>query len=158
MIKIADASYVKMMELLEGGFLYSLPTEAGVVFNLDEIRQRSEEMNAIRSKCLPVAVFLTYRILTETAHWMNEFVEDIIHVFKDDAYDVLCRIHMVETDNESKSPYLPECWHSRASLLVDVINRDATLAACFSKEDIDYLQSLMDETATHLKQCEERPF
>lgn len=156
LIKIAEASYQRMMEVLEGGFLYTRPTEAGVVFTLDETRQRSEEMHAIQMKCLPVAVFLTYRILTETAHWMNEFFEDILHIFKGEALDILARIHMIQDDDESTSPYLPESWHAKASMLANLINEDETLAACFSQEDIEYFQSLMDETATYMKQCEER--
>lgn len=113
-------------------------------------------MNSLRSECIPLVVYLTYRILTETAYWMNDFVEEIMYYFKDEALDILSRIHMVQDDKDSDYPFLPESWHAKASLLADIIDEDESISGCFSDDDIEYLQSLKVENEMNLKKCEER--
>ena len=112
-----------------------------------------KDFNRISYYVSETVVFLTYRILTETALWMNDFLEDIISLFKDEALDILSRIHMIQDNDESTSPFLPE----KASFLGDVVNDDSeNILGCFDNDDIVYLQSLMTETATLLKKCQER--
>ena len=64
---------------------------------------------------------------------------------------------MIQDDDESTSPFLPETWHAKASFLGDVVNDDSeNILGCFDNDDIVYLQSLMTETATLLKKGQER--
>ncbi len=158
LIKVAEGAYNKMMRVLlyEGGFLNCEPTEIEVVHSLEEMKQRSDELSTLQKKCVQLMVYLTYRVLTETAHWMNDFVEDIMQLFHNETLDVLSRIHMIQDDDESNYPFLPETWHSKASNIANIINDNDIISACFQDDDIEYLQSLMSETETHLNKCKER--
>jgi hypothetical protein len=152
LIKAAELAYQRMMELLvvEGGFMVSRPSEAGVVFPVDELQQRIAEKNELRGRIIPNMVFLTYQVLKETAGWMSEFIDDISSIFGNDAQDVLSRINLVHVENEI-NPFVPQTWYSKTLNLADVIKNNSNNKSCFSADDWDYLESLMTEANAFLK-------
>ena len=157
LIKVADVAHNKMVDLMtsEGGFLNS-KSELGV-HSLGEVRERTAQLKTLQSKCLQHMFFLTYSVLTETAKWMNEFVEDIRRLFQDEALDILSRIHMIQDeDDELDYPFLPETWHTKASKIFDIINENIQVTKSFGTDEIEYLQSLMSETDKYLEECRGR--
>ena len=159
LIKFAQIATESLMHVLEfdGGWFYVEESE-GVNEVVDEYSERKREMIDVRSKCLPAAISLAFRICHTTAIWMEEFTRDVEDVHQDKATEVMTRITgngMFEADGVS-NPFEAATWHREALLLANTVaSRESKIAECMSKKDLDAFMNCMAETNICLLMAQE---
>jgi hypothetical protein len=157
-LEIAEEARSCFMKVLtfNGGWLQSTRTK----FDTQEEKQRLEEMLVLRSKCIPLVVKLTFRILDETAGWMKVFVQELVDVFgKDEGRNLLHHIHGFgkKVNEIGASPLLPETWHRMALLLSNTVaSNEYGIASCLNAEEIKGYLHDMAQTAVSLMRCKEQ--
>lgn len=159
LIKFTKIAMESLMHVLEfgGGWLYVEESE-GVNEVADEYSERRREMIDVRSKCLPAALSLAFRICHTTALWMEEFTRDVEDVHQNKATEVMTRITgngMFEADGVSNL-FEAATWHNEALLLANTVaSRESKIAECMSKKDLDAFMNCMAETNICLLMAQE---
>ena len=156
-VEVAEEARSCLMKVLtfEEGWLQGMRAKV----NTREEKQRMEEILVLRSKCIPLVVKLTFRVLNDTAEWLKVFVEELVAVFgKDEGRNMLCHIHgfRMEENEMGRSPLLPETWHRMALLLSNTVASDEYgIASCLSGEELKGYLDDMAQTAVLLMRCSE---
>jgi len=157
LIRVTEVAKDSLMQVLEyaNGWLYLDGKEDGNAMDdaNDEISQRRKEMKLLRSKYLPAAVSLMYRVYYDTATWMDEFTKDIQDTFERKATEVSSRINGQSNfeANGMVNPFQACTWHRMALLLANTVaSSDTKIAECMSKEDLSAFMNCMAETNTCL--------
>ena len=143
-VDAADTAQSKLMEVLKypGGWLLE-DDDSNPQDNSYEAQQRSLEMQDIRSRYLPRAVFRLQNVYEETATWMADSLED--------AAPVLGKMALSALDNPkdlSKSPLSPLYWIRYClSLAETVASEEYGICDTFVDDDSKRFVSLMAESA-----------
>ena len=174
MIKAMEVARVCFMGVLtfDGGWLeaasYSLDDGSAMMVVEDERVQRLEEMKLLRSKYLPIAVFLLFNILEGTAHWMEEFALETLGTFgQEEGLRILSRISGtdviemgkddMEDDDAASSPFSPEMWYHTALLLANTVaNKEYGITSCFNQDELKIFMNCIADSTVSLLRCQER--
>lgn len=166
LIKVATVAKDALLQVLEfeNGWLCSSVDVKDLDNGMDESfnRERSErysQVKLLRSKCLPTAISLLFRVCHTTALWMEEFSRDVKVQFENDSTDVFARIsgHGFFESKGLPNPFQSVTWHQTALLMANsVASSDTKIAECMSKEELASFMRCMVETNICLLRIQEQ--
>lgn len=143
-VEAADAAREKLSQVLTypGGFLNQDNESCSVDSEEDVLRR--EQLVALRSLCLPRAVFLLQSVCDDTAAWMASFLQDAIPSVGSTRFAALSALDDVE--NIKTSPLSPTYWLDQSLSLVETVAMDAyAIYEAFGTKDLRKFLSLMAE-------------
>ncbi|KAL7486517.1 hypothetical protein ACHAW6_012118 [Cyclotella cf. meneghiniana] len=133
----------------------------------EEAEARSEEMEEIRSKFIPVAIFMLHEVLNKTAMWMEQMIYDTLDQFGSSAPDMLLSLLSTFDESNSRSTAseatnkllttsraAPAYWHKKALSLSGIVANDGhMLHHALSENDTRRFLSLMADSQVGYNEC-----
>lgn len=161
LLHAANVARDRLVNMLKDGWLVDVQI-IGEGMGNDSAGVREKEIKSLQSKCLPTIVFLAFRALYDTAQWMNEFSQDVKHIFAENAGAILNRIcrggsGLDEDDGDTNRLYLSSTWYREALLLANIVASESNgVAASMTEKELEqFMTKLADTNIRLLKEDED---
>jgi len=158
LLHAANLARDSLVNMLKDGWLLDVDI-IGEGMGNDSAAVRKKEITSLQSKCLPTIVFLAFRVLYDTAQWMNEFGQDVKNIFAENAGEVLSRIcrggsEWDEDEEVTNRLYLSSTWYREALLLANIVASESNgVTASMTKKELgEFMAKLTDTNIRLLKE------